>query len=146
MSSTSSVGSSSSASNSTAAALSNAFNNLKPQDFINMMIAELKNQDPTSPMDSSQILNELTQIGSMSTTAQLQQVLQSQSVGANLSAASALIGKGIEGLDTNGKQAQGLVSGVVVNNGTPQLIVGNQAVTLSNVQQVIDVSSTTTGQ
>ena len=41
-------------------------------DFLNLMMTELKNQDPTKPMDSSSFLGQLAQFGTVSGLANLQ--------------------------------------------------------------------------
>ena len=56
---------------------SDAFGNMGTQQFIQMMITELQNQDPTSPMDNSQILQEIGQIESISSTQKLSDTLTS---------------------------------------------------------------------
>jgi len=41
-------------------------NQLGAQDFLNLMIAQMKNQDPLSPTNSSQFLSQLAQFGTVS--------------------------------------------------------------------------------
>jgi flagellar basal-body rod modification protein FlgD len=65
------------------------------QTFLKLLVTQLQNQDPTSPMDSSQMTSQLAQIDTVSGIAQLNQSLGSLS--AQLSAseggqASSLIG------------------------------------------------------
>ncbi len=49
--------------NSTAsnAAVKESKNELEQSDFIELLVAQVKNQDPTKPMDPSQFMNQLTQ-------------------------------------------------------------------------------------
>ena len=41
-------------------------NQLGAQDFLNLMVAQMKNQDPLSPTNSSQFLSQLAQFGTVS--------------------------------------------------------------------------------
>ena len=43
---------------------SNSNLNLQPMDFINLMVTQLQQQDPTKPADNSQLLAQMSQIGS----------------------------------------------------------------------------------
>jgi flagellar basal-body rod modification protein FlgD len=105
-------------------------------DFLSLMITELQNQDPTSPEDSSEIMQEIGQMQSIASTTELNTTLNGLALGQGLGAASSLINQNIVGLDNNGDSVNGTVSSVVMNNGTPSLVVGNSTVQLSNVQQV----------
>jgi flagellar basal-body rod modification protein FlgD len=129
----STVGSSGSSS---AASTADPFSNLKMSDFLNLMITELQNQDPTSPEDSSEIMQEIGQMQSIQSTTELNTTLNALSLGQGLSSASLLINQNITGLDNNGNSVNGTVSSVIMNNGTPSLVVGNSTVQLSNVEQV----------
>jgi flagellar basal-body rod modification protein FlgD len=123
----------------TTAAVNSAdpFANLNTSDFLQLMITELQNQDPTAPEDTSQIMQELGQLQSIESTTQLTTSLNALSLGQGLTSASLLINQNIQGLDDNGDTVNGTVSSVVMNNGTPSLVVGNSTVQLSNVQQVL---------
>ncbi len=123
----------SSTQNSTA---NNAFNNLQPSDFLNMLITELQNQDPLNPMQSSQLLTEMSQISAISSNQQLASTLQSVASGQSLSAAAGLLQKTITGLDPSGNTVSGQVQSVSLANGVATLNIGNDTVSLSNVSQV----------
>jgi len=139
MSTGSVAGSNSSASSSASSAISSAdpFSNLNMSDFLKLMITELQNQDPTAPEDSSEIMQEIGQMQSIESTTQLNTTLNALSLGQGLTSASLLINQNITGLDSNGNSVNGTVSSVVMNNGTPSLVVGNSTVQLSNVQSVL---------
>ncbi len=144
-----SVGSVNSAtnSNSSAASSSNSaadpFANLNLNDFIQMMITELQNQDPTSPMSSGQMLSEITQMGQISTAEQLDTTLTGMETGQNLSNASAMIGMQVEGTDSSGNSVSGTVASVTISNGAPSLNVGSSSLTLDQITNILpfDASS-----
>lgn len=106
-------------------------------DFIQLMITELQNQDPLNPMDNSQILEQLSQIQSIESTKKLTTTLDAVLVGQSLSNASSLIGKQIKGLSDGGQEVAGKVDRVTVEKGTTKLFVGSQSVSLSNIREVL---------
>jgi flagellar basal-body rod modification protein FlgD len=108
-----------------------------------MMITELQNQDPSDPMDSSQMLQEITQMGQISTAEQLDTTLTGMETGQNLSNASAMIGMQVEGTDAAGNSVNGTVSSVTISNGAPSLNVGSSTLTLDQITNILpfDASS-----
>jgi flagellar basal-body rod modification protein FlgD len=94
------------------------------QSFLKLLIAEMKNQDPTKPMDSTQYVAQLATFSqveqSVQTNTKLGQIMQSSA----LSQADALIGRSITSADgkTTGTVASvrlassGLIA--VLQNGT----------------------------
>ncbi|MER9329576.1 flagellar hook assembly protein FlgD [Mesorhizobium sp. M0152] len=71
------------------------------QSFLKLLIAEMKNQDPTKPMDSTQYVAQLATFSqveqSVQTNTKLGQIMQSSA----LSQADALIGRSITSADGN---------------------------------------------
>lgn len=134
---TSSSSSSSNTSNQTSSS-ADPFGSLKLSDFLQLMITELQNQDPTNPVDDSKIMDEIGQMESIQSTTELNTTLQSMSLGQSLNLAGSMIDKEIMGLDDNGNSVSGVVSGVIMNNGTASLVVGSSTVQMSNVQEVAD--------
>jgi len=129
--------SSSSSSSSASSSAANPFANLNLDDFIKMMITELQNQDPTNPMSSSQMLQEISQIGEISTVEQLNSTLTGMETGENLTTASSMIDMQVEGTDSAGNKVSGTVNSVTISNGTPTLNVGSNTLTLDEVTNVL---------
>jgi len=71
------------------------------QSFLKLLIAEMKNQDPSKPMDSTQYVAQLATFSqveqSVQTNTKLDQIMQSSA----LSQADALIGRSITTADGN---------------------------------------------
>ncbi len=109
-----------------------------------MLVAELQNQDPTQPMDSSQIVTEMSQIDDISTNQQLNTTLQSVLLGQNISSAGSLLDMTVSATDAAGNAVSGTVSSVSIANGVATLNVGGQSVPLSNVTEILPPGSTAT--
>jgi flagellar basal-body rod modification protein FlgD len=87
---------------------SNSVYGLTTDDFMKLFLAQLQNQDPTKPMDDTQMLAELSQMTQIQTLQQVQKALQ----GSQLAQSSALIGKNVTGMDVNGAAVNGVVTSV----------------------------------
>ena len=116
---------------------------LSTDDFMKLFLAQLQNQDPTKPMDDSQMLNELSQMTQVQTLQQVQKALQ----GSQLSQSSGLIGKNVTGMDVNGTAVNGVVVSVTQSTDAGIVLqVGNQYIKPNSVTTVTNPAATgTTG-
>ncbi|MBH5402308.1 flagellar hook assembly protein FlgD [Bradyrhizobium sp. CNPSo 4010] len=91
-------------------------NSVDYNTFLQLLIAEMKNQDPTNPMDTSQYMSQFAQLSTveqaMQTNAKLDALLSSQS----LSQANGLIGKTVSFADSTGATFSGKVVSVSINS------------------------------
>ncbi len=136
----SSTGATSSAANS---AKGNGLNDVDMNQFLNLMITELQNQDPLNPTDNAALLEQIGQLRSISSNDQLVNTLSSFSNTQELTTASSLIGKKVKGLDVKGTEVNGAVSSVSVkidekdrNKRSVQVHVGTQIVDIKNVREI----------
>lgn len=124
--------------------LSNALSNVDTDQFLQLMIQELQNQDPLNPQDSAQFLQQITQIREIGASDRLTSTLDSVLQGQNLTTASGLIGKEITALTDFGDQVQGVVDRVSVDvddelgNRTLNIHIGEQTVSLKNVRSIVE--------
>ena len=88
---------------------------LTPTDFIQMMITQLQNQDPLDPTNSQDILSQMSEIGQLQSSDQLQTSLTGLVLQNQIGSSSALIGKSVTGVDSSNNQVAGTVTGVQVN-------------------------------
>ncbi|QOZ07650.1 flagellar hook assembly protein FlgD [Bradyrhizobium sp. CCBAU 51765] len=91
-------------------------NSVDYNTFLQLLIAEMKNQDPTNPMDTSQYMSQFAQLSTveqaMQTNSKLDALLSSQS----LSQANGLIGKTVSFTDSTGASFSGKVVSVSINS------------------------------
>ncbi len=114
----------------TSAGSSTAFptNQLGEQAFLQLLIAELKNQDPNQPMDGSQMITQLAQLNQTQATMEAA-TYQQQGF------ASSLIGKSVTGT-AHGKPLTGTVAGFNVVGNQVLLNVNGQGMDVTTVTQV----------
>jgi len=91
-------------------------NQLKTDDFIKMMLTQLQNQDPLQPAKNQELLAQMSQIGQLQTSTQLQDTLKGLTLQNQLGSAGNLIGKLVQGIDSNNDSVVGLVDSVRVEN------------------------------
>jgi flagellar basal-body rod modification protein FlgD len=102
-----------------------------------MLMTQLKNQDPTNPVDDTAMLGEEAQFSSLEQMQNMNQNLVSLMSMQNVSQAVSLVGKSITGVDANGAAASGQVASLVFNSGTPELkLADGSIVPLSNIQTI----------
>jgi flagellar basal-body rod modification protein FlgD len=104
--------------------------------FLKLMVAQLKNQDPMNPTDSSQFLAQTAQFTSLE---KLDAVAQqtAQALTAQMAfGASSLVGRSVTYTGADGAEAAGKVSSVRFTSDGPVLGVGAAEVSLGNVVRV----------
>ncbi len=124
--------------------------NVSSNSFLQLLVTQLQNQDPTQPVDDSQWLSELANFSSLQQMTDMNTTLTNQSGLTQISSISSLIGKTAttNQLDASGNPITGVVSGASVANGTVTLTIGSNQVPLSSVtglsQTPASSTSTTT--
>jgi flagellar basal-body rod modification protein FlgD len=119
---------------------SSSLDGLSTNDFMQLFLAQLQNQDPTPPVDDSQMLSQLSQMSEISTLQGVQSALQ----GSQLAQSAAFIGKSVTGVDVNGAAVNGVVTSVTQSSDAGLVLqVGSQYISPSSVTTV--TNPTTTG-
>lgn len=88
---------------------------LNANDFIKLMITQLQNQDPTNPAKSSELLSQVSQIGQLQSSTQLQTAITGIVTQSQIGSAGNLIGKAVQGVDDQNNNVQGVVDSVRVS-------------------------------
>src|SRR6476660_6094149 len=102
---------------STSAASNKNVHDLKDLDinqFLQLMVTELTNQDPLNPMDNTQFVQQIGELRSIAASDQLTTTLQSLQTQQSLTTAASLIGKQVTALDTGNNNISGTISAVTV--------------------------------
>ncbi|VIO66110.1 Basal-body rod modification protein FlgD [Bradyrhizobium ivorense] len=83
--------------------------------FLQLLIAEMKNQDPTNPMDTSQYMSQFAQLSSVEQAMQTNSKLDALLSSSALSQADGLIGRTVSFTDTTGASVTGKIASVSIN-------------------------------
>ena len=118
---------------------------LEVDQFLQLMITELTNQDPLNPMDNTQLVEQIGQIRQITATSQLSDTLSVLQAGQNLTTASSLIGKEITALTDQNENVTGVVDKITVevdpqdnDKRSYRVHVGSHDIDLKNVREVKD--------
>ncbi len=130
--------SNSSPSTAPSSASSSTSGTLNQQQFLQLLTAQLKAQDPMNPVSAPDFTSQLAQLNTVSGLQQLntsiQQMLQLQQLGQG----AALIGKTVSYTGSgNSSSGQGVVQGVTVQNGQLQVQVGGQPVPIGQITGIL---------
>lgn len=115
---------------------------LDSEAFMQLLVTQLRNQDPSSPMDTNQMISQTTQLAvmekltNMDTTSQEAFALQMRS------AAAALIGHTVSYLDANGDTQTGVASSVSYAGSVPVVTVGDKKINLDAILGVVPPAQT----
>ncbi|HWW54044.1 MAG TPA: flagellar hook capping FlgD N-terminal domain-containing protein [Acidimicrobiales bacterium] len=115
-----------------------------PNTFLQLLVAELKNQDPMNPSDPNQYLAQTAQFTMVQKINDLDTQMTSMLASSQQAAAAALIGRQIVGSTASGTPVSGVVSGLQMSNGAPLLVVGGKTLPMSNVTSVSETSTAAT--
>ncbi len=88
----------------------------KQADFLSLLVQQLRNQDPTKPMDSSQMVSQLAQISQVQATQSLKTSFDSLSQsmqGNQLLQASGMVGRSVTVPSAGGQLLGGSLNGAV---------------------------------
>ncbi len=113
----------------------NPSQSLNQADFLKLLVTQMTSQDPLNPQSDTEFAAQLAQFSSLQETQTMSSDLQ------NIQAAG-LIGQTVSVMPSvGGNQVAGVVAGVSISSGTPEILVNGQ---LYNLNQITAVAPTTT--
>lgn len=87
-------------------------NEMKVEDFMKIMIKELRQQDPFEPVSSKDLLQQIGQLRDMQSAMELHDTLEALSSNQKLGAASSMLGKLVVGHSEDGEIVEGMVTSI----------------------------------
>jgi flagellar basal-body rod modification protein FlgD len=109
---------------------------LSQNDFLQLLVTQMTSQDPLNPMTNQDMLTQMVQFSALQANTNLQSNLTEMQSSQAFLQASSLLGR-VVGLQTGDTSfAQGIVTGVDVSSGVPQIVVNGAAYDLSQVLSV----------
>lgn len=106
-------------------------------DFLKLLMAQLRNQNPLEPQNGAEFAAQLAQFSSLEGINKLNQNFSDMLMLQGLSQGTNLIGKTVVyAKDAAGNTARGTVMAVRVEAGAVQIMIGNTAVGLNQIRSV----------
>ncbi|HTN73667.1 MAG TPA: flagellar hook capping FlgD N-terminal domain-containing protein [Pirellulaceae bacterium] len=121
----------------------NSLEDLDVAQFLNLMIAELQNQDPLNPMDNTQMLQQIGQLRQITSNDKLSGTLDSVLTGQNLATASGLIGKEVKALTDDAQDITGVIDRVSVQTSEDKsqrklrVHIGDKSIDVNNIREIL---------
>jgi len=113
---------------------------LNMKDFLNLLVAQMTNQDAMNPMDNTEFISQMAQFSSLQAMTDLSEIaMQGQ--------ATSLIGKNVVVASYNNQGMlevqEGAVQRVTIHSGQTKLYVNDVEYDYSNVMEIKEASETT---
>ncbi|HZL80969.1 MAG TPA: flagellar hook capping FlgD N-terminal domain-containing protein [Demequina sp.] len=109
---------------------------LDKEAFLKLLVAQLRNQDPSKPMDSSELMAQTTQLSTMEQLTALTKTSQESFALQMRMAAASLVGRQVTYADESGATVTGAVTSVSYAGSVPTVTVGGKVVALDAVSSV----------
>lgn len=113
------------------------------EEFMSLLLTQLRNQNPMEPMDNNQFVSQMTQMNSLMQLEKMNNYLELMELSSRFSSASSLVGKEVKYVNKDGQELTGLVSSMRFEGNYVTLSVGGEDVPFENV---LGVSMPTTTQ
>lgn len=114
---------------------------LDSEVFLKLLVTQLSNQDPSSPMNTNEMIAQTTQLASMEQLTQLTTMTSESFALSMRQTAAALIGREAQYLDADGVSHTGIVTAVSFAGPVPLVTVGDKSVPLDALSGLTLTSS-----
>jgi flagellar basal-body rod modification protein FlgD len=98
---------------------------LTQEDFLKLLTVQLQHQDPLKPMEDAQFMGQMAQFASLEQTKELTSTVNTLSTSLGFSSAQQFLGRNVT-VNADGTDVSGTVSGVVMEDGLPKVLVGDK--------------------
>jgi flagellar basal-body rod modification protein FlgD len=110
--------------------------NLDSEVFLSLLVAQLRNQDPSSPMDTNEMMAQQTQLASLEQLTNMTSTAQEQFGLTMRMAAMGIVGREVSYIDADGSVLTGSATGASFADAVPSLTVGSSAVSLDRILSI----------
>src|SRR5437773_7207962 len=109
---------------------------LSQDDFLKLLVVQMKSQDPLNPKQDTEFIAQMTQFSALEQSKSMQADIAGMRSEQEILQANAMIGRFVTLQNGKGLAAPGIVSGVNVKEGTPQIVVNGEKYDLSQVLSI----------
>jgi flagellar basal-body rod modification protein FlgD len=111
---------------------------LGENDFLKLLTTQLQNQDPLQPMSDTEFIAQMATFSQLSAQNTLNTDFTNYSQSQSITDAQSYIGKAVtvSGAAEDLSQATGTVTGVTINDGTPEITINGVNYSLSDVTAI----------
>ncbi len=109
--------------------------------FMSLLVTQLRNQDPSSPMDTNQMISQTTQLAMMEKMTELSTTSTEDFSLQMRIAAAGIVGKQVSYLGKDGNPVTGTATSVSFAGSVPQVTVGGVDVALDLISGITTTSA-----
>ena len=109
-------------------------NELGKDDFLKLLITQLQNQDPTSPMENTEFISQMAQFSSLEQMTNMSSSFAKMASFINSSEAASTLGKTVE-LNIGDATVQGIVEGATRGE-NPQILVNGMYYSMDKIKAI----------
>ena len=116
--------------------ITGAAQELGRDQFLNLLVTQLRNQDPLEPITDQEFIAQLAQFSQLESIQALNTSFSDLLKLQQLTQGSNLIGRTVEFLDAGGTSQSAEVSALSISGGNIQLLAGDVAIPIDQVRQL----------
>ncbi|MCD6460356.1 flagellar hook capping protein [bacterium] len=110
---------------------------LGKDDFLNLLVAQLANQDPLDPMDNQDFIAQMAQFSALEQQTNLNGNFEKFLSGNMISQYSSLVGKEVTAVNNTAEEdLKGLVTKLTFEEGKTYITVNNEKVPVENIKEI----------
>ncbi|MDR3572533.1 MAG: flagellar hook capping FlgD N-terminal domain-containing protein [Anaerolineaceae bacterium] len=119
-----------------AAAATTKSNMLGANDFMQLLLAQLTHQDPLSPMSDSDMMTQFSQLNSLQSLQTMATTMGEVESSSQIGYAASLVGKQVKVARSDGTTAEGIVTGVQIQDKQANLQIGNESLPVTSLLEI----------
>jgi flagellar basal-body rod modification protein FlgD len=112
---------------------SGSYNFMDGTQFMQLLLAQLRNQNPLEPLEDREMMGQLTQLNSLQELQKINQSIQDLASANQLGDAAGLIGKTVQFSNGEEETSSGVVTGISLVEGQVMLWVGERSFPLTSL-------------
>ncbi|WNM24557.1 flagellar hook assembly protein FlgD [Demequina capsici] len=120
----------------TGTAVSTAKQSMDSEMFMTLLVAQLQNQDPSSPMDTNEMMSQQVQMAQMEQTVTQTSTIQEQFALMMRMAALGVVGQQVSYYDSDGSVVTGQATSASFAASVPAITIGDASVSLDSILSV----------
>ncbi|MCF7762464.1 MAG: flagellar hook assembly protein FlgD [Verrucomicrobia bacterium] len=109
---------------------------LKQEDFLQLLVAQLQNQDPMAPQTDTEFIGMMTQFTSLEQTQNMQSDIATMRSQQEMLQAMSMLDREVMVSSKDGIPVRGVVKGFDMEGQTPKLLIGDGRYALADIQAI----------
>ena len=115
---------------------------MNQNEFMSLLVAELTNQDPFSPMETTDMLNQIMMLQDLKSAENLTNGMNGMLHESRMASAASLLGTTVRGISTAQGDVVGVVTGIAITGNSGELVLNGDGATRIPLSNVTDVKIT----